>query len=261
MNLQLEDKVVLITAASRGLGKACAQTFGGEGARVAIAARDEQALEAAAEEIEALGGKALPLRLDLTDPDSIEDVVAKVVAHWGGIDVLVANSPGPGAGPFIEISDSAWKSALDVNLMAMVRLARAASRTMIEGGGGRIVFIGTVGVLIVQPSMVLSDASRLALYGVTKSMALELAEHEILVNMVCPGPIATERMEDLIRHTMSAREITRAEAEAIWLAEVPLGRMGRPEDVGSVVALLSSPACSYITGAAIPIDGGKARGF
>jgi len=261
MNLQLEGKVVLITAASRGLGRACAQTFGREGARVAIAARDQQALASLAAEIQTEGGEAFPLSLDLSDRSSIENVIADVVTTWGGIDILVANTPGPEAGPFIHIQDSSWTSALEVNLLSMVRLARATARVMIERGGGRIVFIGTVGVLIAQPSMVLSDSTRLALYGVTKAMALELAGHEILVNMVCPGPIATERMENLIRHTMTEKGITWDEAEAIWLDEVPLGRMGRPEDVGSVVAFLSSPACSYITGAAIPIDGGKARGF
>jgi 3-oxoacyl-[acyl-carrier protein] reductase len=261
MDLQLEGKVVLVTAASRGLGRACSRTFGRERARVAVAARDQKALALLAEEIEADGGEALPLALDLTDPSSIESVVRDVVAKWGGIDVLVANTPGPDAGPFIDLEDSSWDSAVEVNLLSMVRLARAASQVMIGRGGGRIVFIGTVGVLIVQPSMVLSDSTRLALYGVTKAMALELAQHEILVNMVCPGPIATERMESLISHTMTERGITWDQAESIWLDEVPLGRMGRPEDVGTVVALLSSPACSYITGAAIPIDGGKARGF
>lgn len=261
MDLQLEGRVVLVTAASRGLGRACAQTFGREGARVAIAARDQKALASLAAEIEGFGGEALPIALDLSDPSSITDMVHAVVDKWGGIDVLVGNTPGPQAGAFIELGDESWRAAVDINLLSMVSLAREVSRVMVEGGGGRIVFIGTVGVLIAQPSMVLSDSTRLALYGATKSMAIELAQHEILVNMVCPGPIATERMEELIGHTMASRGIGRGEAESSWLDEVPLARMGRPEDVSAVVALLSSPACSYITGAAIPVDGGKARGF
>jgi len=261
MDFQLEGKVALITAASRGLGRACALALGREGARVVIAARNQEALEALAVEVEEFGGQALPLFLDLADPLSIRNAVQTAVERWGGIDILVGNTPGPEAGGFLDVDTESWNSALDLNLLSMVRLAKEVVPLMIERGGGRIVFIGTVGVLIVQPSMVLSDSARLALYGVTKTMALELAEFEILVNMVCPGPIATDRMDALVDHTMSSRGITRDEAEQVWLEEVPLARMGRPEDVGAMVALLCSGACSYVTGTAIPIDGGKSRAF
>ena len=262
MNLELEGKVVLVTAASRGLGRETALAFARERARVVVAARNEAALEELGDEIRNAGGAALPRRLDLSEAGAEERLVDEVVDEWGRIDILVANTPGPPSGPFMSITDRQWDEALEINLLAMVRLARAASHHMIaQGDGGRISFIGTVGVLIAQPSMVLSNATRLALYGVTKTMAMELAEHEILVNMICPGPIATERMDELTEATMAEKGLSRSEAEYKWIGEVPLGRVGQPGDLASMVVLLSSPVCSYTTGAAIPIDGGKARGF
>ncbi|HVM13465.1 MAG TPA: SDR family oxidoreductase [Egibacteraceae bacterium] len=257
MELGLEGRVGLVTAASRGLGRACAVALGGEGMRVGIAARSEQALAEVAAEITSAGGEALPISLDFRQEDGAERAVAQVLDAWGRIDALVANAPGPPSGRVEDISVDAWRSALDVNVLGMVRLVQGAIPPMKRQGGGRIVFITTVGVRIAQPEMVLSNASRLAVVGLSKSLALELAEHNIIANVIAPGPIETDRMEELFEQTAERRGIDIDTAREIWVKEVPLGRMGRPEDVANLVALLCSDAASYTTGAVITVDGGK----
>lgn len=263
MELDLAGRVALVTAASRGLGRACALELAREGMRVAVAVRDPdspQAREVCAA-VEAAGGSALPLALDLADGDSIRDGVEEVVERWGGIRVLVANAPGPAPGPFEALTDAQWADALDLNVRAMVTLTRAVLGPMRAARGGRIVYIATTGVKTAQPEMVLSNATRLALVGIAKTVSIEVGADDILVNVVAPGPFDTDRMTELIDDTAARMGVDRAAAERIWLDEVPLGRAGRPEDLASVVALLASDRCSFITGTVIPIDGGKARTY
>ena len=262
MDLGLDGRVALVTAASRGLGRACARVLALEGMRVAAAARNAEQLETLAREARDGGrGEVAPLPLDLADATSIPAAVAEVVTRWGRIDVLVANAPGPPAGPFTEITTDQWAAALEMNVLAMVRLVQAVIPVMQRQRSGRIFFITTIGVRTAQPAMVLSNATRLAVLGMAKTMAIELAPDNVLVNVLAPGPIATERMAELIEQTAERGGIGQLEAERLWLDEVPLGRMGQPEDLATLVALLSSDRCSYVTGAVIPVDGGKARGY
>lgn len=262
MNLGLAGKRALVTAASRGLGHASARSLGREGVRVAVASRNLPALQKTAREIEAGGAaEALPLAMDLSDPASVAAAVDAVVGRWGGIDILVANGPGPVSGPFLSFDLDTWRTALDETVLSMVGLARTVIPVMRDGGGGRIVFITTVGVKVMQPNMVLSNATRLAIVGIAKTLSIELAADNILVNALCPGPIATDRMKELIAETKARDDLSDAEAEAVWLDEVPLGRMGRPEDFGDIVAVLCSDIASFVTGAAIAVDGGKSRAY
>ena len=261
MDLKLTGKRALVTAASRGLGRAAALSLGREGANVALASRNVPALEQIAREIEADGRKrTLPLAMDLLDADSVQAGVDTVSARWGGIDILVANGPGPASGPFMSIDLDGWRTALESTVLAMAGLARTAIRVMPERGG-RILFITTVGVKITQPNMVLSDATRLAIIGMAKALSVELAPRNILVNALCPGPIATDRMRELIEATREREGLDEEAATALWLDEVPLGRMGRPEDFGDLVAVLASDPASFMTGAAVAIDGGKSRAY
>ena len=261
MDLRLRGKRALVTAASRGLGRAAALSLGREGARVALASRSLPALESLARAIEADGRtETLALAMDLRDPDSVSGAVAAAAERWGGLDILVANGPGPASGPFMDIDLEGWRAALETTVIAMAGLARAAVPTMREGGG-RIVFITTVGVKITQPDMVLSDATRLAIVGMAKSLSVELAPHGILVNALCPGPIATDRMRELIEATREREGLSEDEATARWLDEVPLARMGRPEAFGDLVAVLVSEPASFMTGAAVAVDGGKSRAY
>jgi 3-oxoacyl-[acyl-carrier protein] reductase len=263
LNLDLGGKVAVVTAASRGLGRACALMLGQEGMRVALGVRDPTAgsVQELVGLIQESGGEAVPVPLDLTAPETIDALVSSVVERWGSIHALVANTPGPLAGPFESITTDMWREALDVHVLAVVRLTQRVLPVMKSAGGGRIVYITTVGVKTAQPNMVLSNATRLAVVGLAKTLSLEVAKDEIMVNVVAPGPIETDRMTELIADTASRNGIDVAEAERIWLDEVPLGRAGRPEDLASMVALLLSDRCSFVTGVAIPIDGGKARGY
>lgn len=261
MDLGLTGKVALVTAASRGLGRACALALAREGMRVAIAARDTNALHELGHEIEHVGGSPLILPLDLGAPDSIEAAVAAVSGQWGALHVLVANAPGPTAGPMESISAEEWRRALDLNVFAMVRLTTAVLPLMRAQRDGRIHYITTIGVRTAQPNMVLSNATRLAILGMAKTLSLEVASEDILVNVIAPGPIATDRMEELIEETMHRAGVDRQQAEDVWVDEVPLGRMGGPQDLATLVTVLSSPQCSFTTGAVIPVDGGKDRGY
>lgn len=263
MELELDGRVALVTAASRGLGQGCARTLLAEGARVAATARsaDADGLRELAEAAAGARGDLLPLSLDLADAAATDAAVSAVLERWGRIDVLVANAPGPPAGPVEEIDDDAWRSALDVHVVAMARLVRAVLPSMREHGGGRIIFIATTGVKAAQPGMALSNATRLALVGLAKTLSLEVAGDGVLVNVVAPGPFATDRMDELIADTAARNGGDLDAARRVWLDEVPLGRMGRPQDLAALVALLASGACSFVTGAVIPIDGGKARAY
>lgn len=261
MDLRLTGKRALVTAASRGLGRASALSLGREGANVAIASRSLPALEEIAREIGAAGQqRTLPIAMDLLDPDSVQAGVDTVSDRWGGIDILVANGPGPASGPFMSIDLDGWRAALECTVIAMAGLARAAIRVMPDTGG-RVIFVTTVGVKVTQPNMVLSDATRLAVVGMAKGLSVELAPRNILVNALCPGPIATDRMRELIEATRVRESLDEDAATAVWLNEVPLGRMGRPEDFGDLVAVLASGPASFMTGAAVAVDGGKSRAY
>lgn len=261
MELGLRGKVALVTAASRGLGRACALTLAQEGARVAVVARDATALKSLAAEVEAAGSEALVLPGDIGDPAMTETLVDQVTEQWGRLDALVVSTPGPPSMRCVDVTDEAWRDAMEMNCLVPMRLTRAALPAMRRAGGGRIVYIGTIGVRTAQPDMVLSNAARLALMGYAKTLSMEVAPDNILVNMVAPGPLATERMDELAQQTADRLGISGAEAMDRWLQEVPLGRMGTAGDLASLVALLLSDACSYISGAVLPVDGGKATGY
>lgn len=262
MDLGLNNKRALVTAASRGLGRASALALAGEGVRVAVASRNVAALEKLVEELRAAGAPdAMAVSMDLSKPEEIASGVAAVAERFEGLDIVVGNTGGPKSGPFLGITLAKWKAAADETLFAMVELSRRTVPLLKAAGGGRIIFITTVGVKIVQPDMVLSDSLRLAVVGLAKSISHELASDGILVNCLCPGPIATERMEHLIEASMEQKGLSRADAEALWYDEVPMGQAGRPEDFGAMVAVLASEKASYVTGTAIAIDGGKSRAY
>lgn len=262
MDLRLTGKRALVTAASRGLGRASALSLAREGAHVALASRDKAELETVAGTIADEGkGKAFVQPMDVRDPESVRTGVEAVAKHLGGLDILVANGPGPASGPFESMALEDWREALEMTVLPMVSLARAAVPVMRQGGGGHVVFVTTIGVKTVQPDMVLSNSTRLAILGLAKSMALELAGDGIRVNTICPGPIATDRMTQLISDTAARDGLSIEDAQAVWLDEVPMKAMGRPEDFGDLVAVLCSDVASYVTGAALAVDGGKSRAY
>jgi 3-oxoacyl-[acyl-carrier protein] reductase len=176
----------------------------------------------------------------------------------GGIDILINNSGGPVLGTFKEVSEEDWLDGLASEVMSVVRLCSLVIPHMQKRGGGRIINITTVGVLKPQPGLVLSDATRHCVLGLAQNLAIELAPDNILVNTVCPGPIATERLEDAIQKRAEHDSLSREEAEAYWLNLIPLHRFGKPVDLASLVAFLASDRGDFITGSVIQVDGGKA---
>ncbi len=257
MKLGLEGRSVLVMAASKGIGLASAQAFHAAGARVTICARGEEALHTAAA---AMPG-VLAIRADATDPADIARVVAEASRQCGPVEVLVNNTGGPPAGLFEALDDAAWAAAVEGTLMSAIRVTRAVLPAMRAARWGRIVNISSSGVRQPVPGLTLSNSVRMAVLGWAKTLAGQVAADGILVNTVCPGWTLTDRVTQLLGDRSGASGRSEAELAAEIAADIPLGRMGRAEEVANLVLFLGSEAASYITGTAIPVDGGAVKGY
>lgn len=262
VDLGIKGKRALVTAASRGLGRASALALAAEGARVAVAGRNAEAMQGLLDDLRDAGAsEAMAVTIDLSRRDTLRAGVDKAAGQFGGLDIFVGNTGGPASGPFLSIGREVWNEALNETLLPLVDLSHAVLPYMQAGGWGRIIFVTTVGVKVVQPNMVLSDSIRLAVVGLAKSLSIEFAHEGIMVNCLCPGPFATDRMEDLIQASMGRDGLSREAAETLWLEDVPVGKFGDPGDFGAMVATLASERAGFITGTAIALDGGKSRAY
>ncbi len=260
MDLGLRGQVVLITGASRGLGRACAVAFAAEGARLALCARGEADLRAAVTAATKAGGEASAVVGDVTRADDVRRLLDEVVGRYGRVDVLVNNAGGGLARPFVDVDDDAWRASVELNLLGAVRLTRALVPVMRAQGGGRVVNIAAASGRTPRLGQVASNASKAALINLTESLAGELAADGIRVNAVCPGLIRNHRWESRIAAIATARGIGVEEAARLLGREnVPLGRLGTAEEVAPLVVFLASPVAGYITGVAVEVDGGLAR--
>ena len=241
----LTDKVTLVTGASRGLGKAIALALAAEGASIAAVARSEDALKETVEAIRAAGGTAEPFALDVSDHAAADATVEKIVARFQHIDVLVNNAGVTRDGLLMRMSSEAWDTVLDTNLKGAFNLTKPVARLMLRQRAGRIINISSVIGLIGNAGQANYAASKAGLIGFSKSVARELASRGITCNVVCPGFIETDMTKGL------SDELSKK-----LLGEIPLQRLGQPEDIAGVVAFLSSPAASYITGQVLTVDGG-----
>jgi len=261
MDLGLQGKVAMVTAASRGLGRAVAAELAREGARLVICARQEGPLEAAAQAIrEATGADVVAVPADVTDPAGVERVVEAARARFGHIDILVTNAGGPPPGRFLELAPADWEAAVQLTLMSVVRLCYAVVPTMRAQRSGSIVAMTSVSVKQPLPNLILSNSLRMAVVGLVKTLSDELAPDGIRVNAVCPGWTRTERVVQLLQDRAARNGTTVDAEEAKITAAIPLGRMATPEEVARAVTFLASPAASYITGISLLVDGGLYRG-
>jgi 3-oxoacyl-[acyl-carrier protein] reductase len=258
MDLGLKGRTALVTAASKGMGKATALGLAAEGARVAMCARTESELRAAADEVRArTGGEVLALPADVTRAADISALVTRVLDTFGGVDVLVANAGGPPRGNFDEVGDEQWIGAFEVAHLSVVRLIRAVLPSMRARRWGRIITIQSVSVKQPVDGLLLSNGVRPAVAGLVKTLAGELGRDNILVNTVCPGRIMTDRFLGGARQAGLPTEQYVAKTSH----DVPLGRIGTPEEFANVVVFLASERASYVTGVALQVDGGLVRGI
>ena len=258
MDLQIDGNAALVTASSSGLGRASAEVLAREGANVVINGRDEENLEEAREEIEEVAtGEVVAQPGDLTAPDDIAALVETTTEEFGGLDHLVTSAGGPPSGAFLDIEQEEWYDAYELLVMSVVRLVHEAAPHLRDGDGGTIVTITSRSVKEAIDSLVLSNAVRMSVIGLEKTLSKELAP-EVRANAVLPGSHETARIRELIEQAMERGEYDSYE-EGLddWSDGVPLERIGDPEELGEVVAFLSSPRSSYVNGVAIPIDGGS----
>ncbi len=259
MDLGIDGDAALVTAGSAGLGLASATALAREGCDVAVCGRTESRLADAGEALRAAGdGEVLTVEADVTDADAVEAFVAATVEAFGGLDHVVTSAGGPPSGPFADTTDADWQDAYDLLVMSVVRTTRAA-RPHLADGGGTVVNVTSRSVREVMDDLVLSNAVRRGVVGLMKTQSREFAP-EIRVNAVLPGPHETSRIEELVTDAVERGEYDSYEAGlADWADGVPLGRVGDPMELGDVVAVLSSDRASYVTGAAVAVDGGSTR--
>ena len=252
----LAGKVAIVGGSSQGIGYAIARRLAGDGADVALVARRAEALEAAAARIrDETGRRALAVAADIRKAADCERIIAEPLAHFGRLDILVNNDGAPPLGELMSFDDEGWDKAWQQNFMSVVRLTRGAVPVMRAVGGGRIVNITALSVLQPMPKFGLSVATWAGVIGYAKTLSLEVARDNITVNTVCPGRIDTGRIAKVFAADSSGAE--QDEALARVTKEIPLGRLGEPEEVAALVAMLASDAGGYFTGATLHVDGGR----
>jgi 3-oxoacyl-[acyl-carrier protein] reductase len=262
MELGLRNRVAIVAAASRGLGRACALELAREGATVVICARDIAQLSATASEINAATGvKVLPLQVDLTDADQIGFLADETLGRFGRIDVLVTNNGGPPVGYFDDMDDEAWLAGHQLTLLSAVRLIRAVLPAMRAQQWGRIINITSVSVKQPIDSLLLSNVYRPGVVGLAKTLSTQVAAEGITINNVAPGYTRTDRVLELAQARAAKEGKTVDEVVAETAAAWPMKRMGEPEELAALVAFLASERAGYITGTTIAVDGGSVKGF
>jgi len=238
VDLGIDGRVALVTASSRGLGRASAEALAAEGVRLVLSARGAETLDQTEQELRAAGAEVFGVVADVTDPEVPERLVTAALERYGQIDIVVANAGGPPPGRALEVDDDGIRQAVEANFLSAVRLVRASVPSMRSRGWGRICCITSYSIVQALPGLALSNTARVGLWAWAKTAAADLAAEQsgITVNLACPGPHATERMRQL--------------------GGGGGGPMGDPADFGRVVAFLCSAPAAFVNGAAVVVDGG-----
>lgn len=260
MDLGLKGKSVFVAAASKGLGRAAALEFAREGANVTIASRSEERLSEAKRAIgEATGVEVATVVMDAGRADDVRRAIEQAAQRFGGLDVLIGNAGGPPGGRFDDMDDADWQGAFELNLLGTIRMIRAALPHMRQAGGGRIVNLTSTSIKQPIDGLILSNVLRSGVNALTKTLATELAPDGILINTVAPGRIATDRIAELdeARAERTGRPIEEIRQENE--AQIPLGRLGQPDEFGRIVVFYGSFANTYVTGQALLVDGGAVK--
>jgi 3-oxoacyl-[acyl-carrier protein] reductase len=239
-------RVVLVTGGTRGIGRACAQWFLAAGDRVAVTSRDG-VVEG---ELDHRPGRLLALACDVTDPAQVEAAFASVEEAWAPVEVLVANAGITRDTLVLRMNEQAWSDVIDTNLSGVFRVTKRALAKMIRLHRGRVIMVSSVGAFIGSPGQANYAASKAGLVGMARSMAREVASRSITVNVVAPGLVETNMLSALGEERMGEME-----------AQVPLGRVARPEEIAEAVGFLASDGAAYVTGAVLPVDGGLGMGL
>jgi 3-oxoacyl-[acyl-carrier protein] reductase len=262
MDLGLKNRVALVAASSQGLGLATAEAFAAEGCRVAMCARTQQTLEAAAAKIRKQHNvEVFAEAFDVADSAAVARFVAAVAAKFDGIDVCVTNAGGPPAKGFLSTTLDDWQRAIDLNFLSTVYFAREVIPHMQRTHWGRIITITSITTKQPVADLVLSNAVRAAVVGLVKSLANEFGKDGILVNNVGPGFTATDRLKELAKARSSATGKNEQEIFDAWAADAPLKRLGQPRELAETVVWLASERASYVTGQTILVDGGMYKGL
>ncbi|HEV2489142.1 MAG TPA: SDR family oxidoreductase [Candidatus Acidoferrales bacterium] len=257
MDLGLKGRVAIVAAASKGLGRAVAAELAREGAEVAICARTAADLEEAASNIRKDTGRELFYQaFDVTRQSAVRDFVAAVEKKFGRVDVCVTNAGGPPSKKFLDISLEEWRTAVDLTLLSAVYFAREVLPLMQKRRWGRFLTITSVSVKQPIDGLLLSNSIRAAVTGLVRTLANEFGPDGITVNNICPGYTLTERLDELAAAQAKQSGIPREKVFERWSSQVPLGRLGKPEEFAALVTFLASERASYINGTSIAVDGG-----
>jgi 3-oxoacyl-[acyl-carrier protein] reductase len=261
MELGLKDRVAIVAASSQGLGKAVALALAREGAKLALCARNEATLAATAEEIRRQTGAAvLAQETDVTEYDQVRRFVAATTGRFGRVDICVTNAGGPPTKPFSGTTLEDWDASVKLNLMSTVYFARDVLPLMQSRKWGRFIAITSVAVKQPIDGLVLSNAVRSAVSGLVKTLSNEYAKDNVLVNNVCPGYTLTARLDELASKLAAAEGTVPAKIHERWNRQIPMLRLGTPEEFANVVVFLASERASYVTGVSIAVDGGLVKG-
>jgi 3-oxoacyl-[acyl-carrier protein] reductase len=257
MDLKLTNKVAIVLAASKGLGKAVAMALSGEGAKVIIGSRNEVELNKTALEIQKLtGNQVLAMPVDVSDGEQVKNFIQKAADSFGRIDILLNNGGGPPFNKFENFDDEAWQKAFELTLLSFARTSRLVLPHMQKTGSGRIINIISGSVKSVLGNSVLSTSMRMGVVGMAKLMADEFGPYNITVNNVAPGMILTDRLKHTLPKDADPEQALKERAK-----NIPLGRIGKPEELAALVTFLASEQAAYITGTTIQVDGGANRGI